>query len=191
MQKSSEPTSTEMPVKGNEPDDELIGNPPDGTKDGAEVEGKACKASRYARRGQVQYQSLPSSGKCKHSLSFPFWYCIFCKGQSPMEGSNESLPIADNPIIYCKLKDDLFICNACDTDDEPELMRSSGTKHTEERHLIRCLAPEKTRKDDDDTPGPPLRRSDSSLQKAVLMACKRGSTNLLIALWTSPVAWEI
>jgi len=149
--KSYEPTSTEMPVKGDEPDDGLIGNPPDGTKDGAEVEGKA---SRYARRGQVQDQSLPSSGKCKHSLSFPFWYCIFCKGQFLTEGSSESPPIADNPIIYCKLKDDLFICNACDTDGEPELMRSSGPKHTEEHHLIRCLAPEKTRKDDGDTPVP-------------------------------------
>ena len=36
--------------------------------------------------------------------------------------------------------DDLFICYECDADGVPELMRSSG-KHTEEHHLIRCLAP--------------------------------------------------
>jgi len=115
---SSEPTSTEMPVKGDKPDDEL--NPPDGAKDEAEVEGKT---SRDAGRGQVEDQNLPSCGKCDGSLSFPFWYCIFCE-------------------------DNLFICNACDTEGVPELMRCSG-KHTEEHHLIRCLAPEKY--DDDDT----------------------------------------
>jgi hypothetical protein len=40
------------------------------------------------------------------------------------------------------LLDDLYICNACDTVGVPNLTRSSG-KHTEEHHLIRCLAPEK------------------------------------------------
>lgn len=69
---SSESTSTAMPVKGDKPD---------GTKDEAEVQGK--KTSRDARRGRVQDQSLPSCGKCNDSLSFPFWYCIFCEGQSP------------------------------------------------------------------------------------------------------------
>jgi hypothetical protein len=72
---SSEPTSAEMPVKGDEPDEEL--NPLDGTKD-AEVEGGT---SRDARPTQVQDHSLPSCGKCNGSLSFPFWYCIFCEGQ--------------------------------------------------------------------------------------------------------------
>jgi hypothetical protein len=82
---SSEPTSTEMPVKG---DDEH--NPPNGTKDGAEVEGET---SRDARRGQVQDQSLPSCGKCNDSLSFPFWYCIFCEGQSPKDQASHPLLI--------------------------------------------------------------------------------------------------
>jgi hypothetical protein len=41
------------------------------------------------------------------------------------------------------LLDDLYICDGCDADGVPNLMRSSG-KHTEEHHLIRCLAPEKT-----------------------------------------------
>jgi hypothetical protein len=73
---SSEPIPEEMPVKGDKPDDGL--DPPDGTKDGAEVEGKT---SRDAGGSQVQDQSLPSCGKCNGSLSFPFWYCIFCEGQ--------------------------------------------------------------------------------------------------------------
>jgi hypothetical protein len=42
------------------------------------------------------------------------------------------------------LLDNLYICNACDTVGVPDLTRSSG-KHTEEHHLIRCLAPEKTK----------------------------------------------
>ena len=34
------------------------------------------------------------------------------------------------------------MCNACDGEGVPELMRRSG-KHPEDHHLIRCLAPEK------------------------------------------------
>jgi len=41
--------------------------------------------------------------------------------------------------------DNLFICNSCDTEGVPDLTRSSG-KHTEEHHLIRCLAPEDVKK---------------------------------------------
>ena len=39
--------------------------------------------------------------------------------------------------------DDLYICDKCDAEGVPDLMRSSG-RHTEEHHLIRCLAPEET-----------------------------------------------
>ena len=49
--------------------------------------------------------------------------------------------------VRAALLDNLYICDACDADGVPDLMRSSG-KHTEEHHLIRCLAPEKT--DDND-----------------------------------------
>ena len=49
------------------------------------------------------------------------------------------------------LLDDLYICDGCDGEGVPELMRSSG-KHTEEHHLIRCLAPEKTDDKDEDPP---------------------------------------
>jgi hypothetical protein len=41
------------------------------------------------------------------------------------------------------LLDNLYICDGCDADGVPDLMRSSG-KHTEGHHLIRCLAPEET-----------------------------------------------
>jgi hypothetical protein len=47
--------------------------------------------------------------------------------------------------------DNLYICDECDAHGVPDLMRSSG-KHTEEHHLIRCLAPEKT--DDKDKASP-------------------------------------
>ena len=45
-------------------------------------------------------------------------------------------------ICHPTLLDDLFVCDACDGEGVPELMRISG-KHTEDHHLIRCLAPEK------------------------------------------------
>ena len=91
MQKtsSSEPTSTGIPVKDDKQNDGL--NPTNGTKGAAEVEGKT---SRDARRGQVQDQSLPSCGKCDGSLSFPFWYCIFCEGQSPKDQASHPLLIS-------------------------------------------------------------------------------------------------
>ncbi|KAH9034702.1 hypothetical protein EDB85DRAFT_2288949 [Lactarius pseudohatsudake] len=72
-------------------------------------------------RTQPQESDLPSCGKCMGRLLFPCWYCTKCE-------------------------DDLFLCDSCDREGVPELMRSSG-KHTENHHLIRCLAPEK----DDDT----------------------------------------
>ncbi|KAI9464116.1 hypothetical protein BJY52DRAFT_1166045 [Lactarius psammicola] len=70
---------------------------------------------------QPRYSDPPSCGKCMGRLSFPCWYCTKCE-------------------------DNLFLCDACDGEGVPELMRSSG-KHTEDHHLIRCQAPEK----DDDT----------------------------------------
>ena len=42
--------------------------------------------------------------------------------------------------VHAALLDNLYICDRCDTEGVPDLMRSSG-KHTEEHHLIRCLAP--------------------------------------------------
>jgi hypothetical protein len=80
---------------------------------------------------------LPTCGKCKGSLSFPFWYyCIFCEGRFPRQ-----LLYPSDDRRCCSL-DHLFICNACDAEGVPDLERSSG-KHTEEHHLIRCLESEK------------------------------------------------
>lgn len=47
-------------------------------------------------------------------------------------------------VLICdpSLLDHLFLCDSCDSEGVPELMRSSG-KHTADHHLIRCLAPEK------------------------------------------------
>lgn len=41
------------------------------------------------------------------------------------------------------LSDNLFLCDACDSEGAPELSRSSG-KHTKEHHLIRCSPPKKS-----------------------------------------------
>jgi hypothetical protein len=71
------PTSTEMLTKGDKPDDVL--NPPDGSIGGAEEEDKSAQD---AREDQAEDESLPTCGKCQGRLSFPFWYCIFCKGWS-------------------------------------------------------------------------------------------------------------
>ena len=56
---------------------------------------------------------------------------------------------------HAALLDDLYVCDACDAEGVPDLMRSSG-KHTEEHHLIRCLAPDKT--DDKDKALPTEKR---------------------------------
>jgi hypothetical protein len=49
------------------------------------------------------------------------------------------------PVPYrITLSDNLFICDSCDNNGVPDLMRSSG-EHTEEHHLIRCLAPERAK----------------------------------------------
>jgi hypothetical protein len=60
--------------------------------------------------------------------------------------------------VRAALLDDLYICDSCDADGVPDLMRSSG-KHTEEHHLIRCLAPEKA--DDKDKASPTEQRLTS------------------------------
>jgi hypothetical protein len=39
---------------------------------------------------QDDVPKLPVCGKCGGSLTFPFWYCIFCKG--PSAGSSLSEP---------------------------------------------------------------------------------------------------
>jgi hypothetical protein len=59
------------------------------------------------------------------------------------------------PNLHAMLLDNLYICDACDGEGVPDLTRSSG-KHTEDHHLIRCLAPEK--KDDTDKGSPTEQR---------------------------------
>jgi hypothetical protein len=68
-----EPAPTEMPVMGGKLDESDVRTTEDGTKNGA--------ASDSAQV-QGQEKDLPTCGKCKGSLSFPFWYCIFCEGRS-------------------------------------------------------------------------------------------------------------
>jgi hypothetical protein len=67
-------------------------------------------------------------------------------------------PFAFN--VRGELLDDLYICDGCDTEGVPDLMRSSG-KHTEDHHLIRCLAPEKDDDNDNDKGFPTEQRLTS------------------------------
>jgi hypothetical protein len=70
-----EQISTEMPARTDSSDN--VFKLPEGIKGGAEVEGKSV---RDTKDDQLEDESLPTCGKCKGRLSFPFWYCIFCEG---------------------------------------------------------------------------------------------------------------
>jgi len=75
------------------------GNAPT-TMDDSNDEAKAeDKASQTAQQTQLEDEDLPTCGGCDCSLSFPFWYCIFCE-------------------------DNLFICDACDAKGVPDLRLS-------------------------------------------------------------------
>jgi hypothetical protein len=89
---SPEPTSTEMPAEGNKLDDVHTTPDPGCTKDGAEAEDKTATD---AVQGPVPHQDLPTCGKCKSGLSFPFWYCIICEGRS--REPHHSPLLADHP----------------------------------------------------------------------------------------------
>jgi hypothetical protein len=102
-----------------------------------EIDGTSSDQSEL----ELESGELPTCGKCKGKLSFPFWYCIFCEGQF----LGQLAPSRLNTDMPSALSDGLFICNSCDMEGVPDLTRSSG-KHTEEHHLIRCLAPEEAKK---------------------------------------------
>jgi hypothetical protein len=112
--------------------------PADGTTNGVKDVGSTSQDLGDNSQGRTQPRDsdLPSCGKCTSRLSFPCWYCTKCEGQSRRS-------ICSPRVLMCHstLLDDLFLCDACDGEGVPELMRSSG-KHTEGHHLIRCLAPE-------------------------------------------------
>jgi len=132
-------TTTEMLSKNDKSDD--IPAAADGSKNkvGAQgKEGKVVLGYGSASESQPQKGDLPTCGKCDGSLSFPFWYCIFCEGQSRLryECHYPTTSLTHRAVLL----DNLFICDACDSDGVPELTRSAG-KHTKEHHLIRCLAP--------------------------------------------------
>ena len=56
---------------------------------------------------------------------------------------NQVVPSRVNTHVPSVLTD-LFICDLCDSKGIPDLTFLSG-KHTEEHHLIRCLAPEEAK----------------------------------------------
>jgi hypothetical protein len=75
-----EPTVTATPSKSVEPDGVLI--VADSTKDKVEAEEQEGKAPPSAAPTQGKDTDLPTCGNCNGPLSFPFWHCIYCEGQS-------------------------------------------------------------------------------------------------------------
>jgi hypothetical protein len=75
-----EPTVTATPSKSVEPDGVLI--VADGTKDKVEAEEQEGKAPPSAALAQGKDTDFPTCGNCNGPLSFPFWHCIYCEGQS-------------------------------------------------------------------------------------------------------------
>jgi hypothetical protein len=78
----AEPTATEEPSKDDKADD--VPTAVDGPKDETETEekdGNEVSQDGDASQAQPQNEDLPACGNCNGSLSFPFWYCIFCSGQ--------------------------------------------------------------------------------------------------------------
>lgn len=136
MPSSPEPTPEETSSESEHGQrDDAPGDTTVETKD-SEGTSQGLKDENAQDGTQPQDSELPSCGKCKSRLSFPCWYCIYCEGMSG------SLIYSSRVLIYPPaLSDDLFLCDRCDREGVPELMRISG-KHTEGHHLIRCLAPE-------------------------------------------------
>jgi len=137
---SPEPTPEETP---SEPDngqpDDTPDAPDDPTAEAEDGDGtsQGSKDENPQDGTQPQDSDSPSCTKCEGRLSFPCWYCIYCEGQPRRLIYSPRMLMWDPTLL-----DNLFLCDACDGEGAPELMRSSG-KHTEDHHLIRCLAPEK------------------------------------------------
>jgi hypothetical protein len=99
--------------------------------------------------------------------------------------------------VRAPLLDDFYICDECDADGVPDLMRSSG-KHTEE-HLLRCLAPEKTDDPDEASTEQRLTSIEGCLDGVQTrldylisrMGDLTGDKTLLVACEIPLAAWEI
>ena len=128
---SHEPAVAEMSAGVDKVDDVSTAQDCSRGGDGAED-----STSQHPTEGQNQDGNLPTCGNCKGRISFPFWYCIFCRGEFP--GTKTVYLNSEGNAV---LLDDLFICAGCDRDGVPKLMRSSG-EHTEAHHLIRCQEPQ-------------------------------------------------
>jgi hypothetical protein len=79
-------TTTEALSKNDKSGD--VSTPAGGSEDEAEAEGtedKDLMKGDGASQSPPQNVDLPTCGKCNDALSFPFWYCIFCEGQSRLK----------------------------------------------------------------------------------------------------------
>ena len=128
---SHQPTVAEMSAGVDKVDD--VSTAQDFSRGG---DGAEDSTSQHPTKVQIQDGNLPTCGNCKDRISFPFWYCIFCRGEFP--GTKTVYLNSEGNAV---LLDDLFICAGCDRAGVPKLMRSSG-EHTEAHHLIRCQEPQ-------------------------------------------------
>ena len=119
-------TSTKSPAKKDQPED--VYSAPDWIEDGAKSEEKTMPDAGPE-------QDLPTCGKYKGSLLFPFGIVSFVK-----------VGIKYNPLIifltsHSMQLDKLSICDTCNPKGVPDVVQSSG-RHIEGHYLIRCLAPD-------------------------------------------------
>ena len=82
------PTATDGTRDGTEADPTVTEKPDDipaatdDSKDGTETKDEEGNVSESATQAQAHTGDLPTCGECNGFLSFPFWYCMFCEGQS-------------------------------------------------------------------------------------------------------------
>jgi len=135
---SPEPTPEETPSESDDGQPDDTPDADDTTVEAKDDEGTSQDPGDENPQDGTQPQDSdpPSCGKCEGRLSFPCWYCVYCEGQSRRLICSPGLLMCHPTFL-----DNLFLCESCDGEGVPELMRSSG-KHTEDHHLIRCLAPE-------------------------------------------------
>ena len=103
--------------------------------------GPKIEPSPRIRRRHTQYRAKVQSKTCLHVVNarvlFPSPSGIAYFAMVGIECD----PLLIFLTTHSTQLDNLFICNTCDTEGVPDLVRSSG-RHTEDHHLLRCLAPE-------------------------------------------------
>ena len=94
------------------------------------------KRHQAQSRAKRQIKAFPRVASAKVVFPSHSGIALFAKVRPEVDPSH-----LKKLTIHPARLDHLYICDACDSEGVPDLVRSSG-RHTEEHHLIRCLAPE-------------------------------------------------